>query len=80
MKKYESGGKIITKLATTALKTYSYRVQKDGLEIEDSDLIKGKRVKNSASTELTYQDLVNFFTCNKSWYNKRTNKLQKLWS
>ena len=40
-KNNERGGKTITKFATTAPKTYGYRVQKDDHEIKDSDFIKG---------------------------------------
>ena len=38
--KDERGGKSITKFSTIAQTTYSYRVQKDDHEIEDSGFIK----------------------------------------
>lgn len=63
MKKYESGGKIITKLATTAPKTYSYGVKKDDHEIEDSEFIKGKVEKRLASKELTFHNFVKSVRC-----------------
>ena len=52
--KYERGRKIITKFVTAAPKTYGYRVQKYDLEIEDSEFIKAKGVKRSASKELIF--------------------------
>ena len=54
--KDEGGDKIISKFATTAPKTYGYRAQKDEHEIENSEFIKAKGVKKSASKELTFHD------------------------
>ena len=43
--KDKKGGKIITKFATTAPKSYSYTLQKDVQEIEDPIVYRGKRSK-----------------------------------
>ena len=51
--KDERGGKIIMEFATTAPKTFYYRVQKDDHEIECSVSLKAERVKKSTSKELT---------------------------
>ena len=60
MTKDEAIGKIIVKFAATKPKTHGYKVQKDDYEIEDSEFIKAKGIKKTASKELTFYD---FDTC-----------------
>ena len=54
--KYEKKGKLITKFATTAPKTYDRRVQHDYQEKGGSEFIKVKRVKKSTSKDLIFHD------------------------
>ena len=71
--KDESGGEITIKFATTAPKTYRYRVQKHDHKIEKSEFIKVKRVKNSGSKEPTFYD---FDKCVHDITNKPMTKEQ----
>ena len=54
--KYEKKGKLITKFATTAPKTYDRRVQHDYQEKGGSEFIKVKRVKKPTSKDLIFHD------------------------
>ena len=77
-----TGGKIITKFATTAPKTYNYRVQNDGHQIEDSEFVKTKTLKKSAFKEVTFHifdkcvhdisniAVISYNNSNKSYNNK----------
>ena len=47
-------GKIITKFAATARKTYAHKVQNDDYEIKGFEFIKANEVKKSAHKELAF--------------------------
>lgn len=52
--KDKKGGKIITKFAATARKTYAYKVQNDDYEIKGFEFIKANEVKKSVHKELAF--------------------------
>ena len=54
--KDEKVARIATKFAAVRAKIYAYRIQKYDHETKHSDIIKAKRVKTSASKELTFHD------------------------
>ena len=54
MIKNETGGKRITKSAAAKIKTYGSKGQEDYYAIKNSEFIKAKRLRKSASKELTF--------------------------
>ena len=76
--KDEKDGKIIAKFEASALKSYSYCVQEDAHETEDSKTrrksAKGVK-KKSVSKELGLSDYEKFVFNSINSYHKRTSKL-----
>ena len=72
--KDEKDGKIIAKFEASALKSYSYCVQEDAHETEDSKKKCKRSKKKSVSKELGLSDYEKFVFNSINSYHKRTSK------
>ena len=76
--KDKKAAKIITKFAAPVAKSFSYCVQKDDHEIDDSEFISARWVKKVDTQRVKNLWLWKMcFQFNKRSYNKRTSKLIK---